>query len=101
MAEQFIDNYKLFINFYNEIKKYVILNEGRKDIRLNVVFSGFRDKDLERELESKGVKVLNTISSKVKYLIVKDDDYEETSKVKKANKLNIQIIVYDDIFKYI
>lgn len=101
MAEQFIDNYRLFINFYKEIRKYVILNEGRKEIRMNVVFSGFRDKDLERELESKGVKVLNTISSKVKYLIVKDDDYEETSKVKKAKKLNIEIIVYDDIYEYI
>ena len=101
MAEQFIDNYRLFINFYKEIKKYVILNEGRKEIRLNVVFSGFRDKELERELESKGVKVLNTISSKVKYLIVRDDNYEETSKVKKAKKLNIEIIIYDDIYEYI
>ena len=101
MAEYFMEGIEEFRRFYSDIRSYIKIKEENREIRMRVVFSGFRDRELERELGERGVEVVNTVSSKVKYLIVKDDEYEKTSKVKKAIKMGIKIITYDEINRYI
>ena len=58
-----------------------ISSEKLKDIK--IVFSGFRDKELEESIENQGGKVVSTISSNTNYLIVKDKN-ETSSKITKA-----------------
>jgi len=69
-----------------------------KDIK--VVFSGFRDKELEDLIENHGGKVVGTISKNTNYLIVKDLN-ETSSKITKAKELNIKIITKDLFIKKI
>lgn len=73
-----------------------ISSEKLKDIK--IVFSGFRDKELEEYIESQGGKVVSTISSNTNYLIVKDKN-ETSSKITKAKNLNIKIITKDEFKK--
>ena len=66
-----------------------------------IVFSGIRNKELEMIIESKGGKILNSVSKKTSCLIVKDKNVE-SGKIKKALKLNIPVytnIEFIDNFK--
>lgn len=73
-----------------------ISSEKLKDIK--IVFSGFRDKELEESIENQGGKVVSTISSNTNYLIVKDKN-ETSSKITKAKNLNIKIITKEEFIK--
>lgn len=103
----FVNNFKEFKNFYNEIKPYIILkNQVDKKITNNkytdktIVMSGFRDADLQQKLEDSGAKITNSVSKNTDYLIVKDQStvIENTGKVQKANELGIKIIIRDNVF---
>jgi NAD-dependent DNA ligase len=62
-----------------------------------VVFTGFRDKNLEQYIENSGGKVVQSVSTKTDYVIYKQDS--TSSKVKKAKTLNIQLLKLEDIVK--
>ena len=62
------------------------------------VLSGFRDSKLESEIETMGGKVSNTISSKTTALIIKEAD-SISSKIDKAKKFNIDIILLESFRK--
>ena len=66
---------------------------------INIVMSGFRDKDLVRLIEQHNGKVVDTISSKVNILVVKDKS-NNSSKIQKATKLNIPIMDIEEFNKY-
>ena len=108
-ATSFVNNFKNFIKFYNSIKKYIKLKNKTKKIKknkitgLSFVMSGFRDKDLSLKMEEYGAKIMSSISSNTDYLVVKDNSVLEnkTSKILKAEKLNIKIIVKDELLKLI
>jgi NAD-dependent DNA ligase len=92
-ASVFIKNLPEFLKF---LKKNPYFKFGEKNHTKGnmsneiVVFSGFRDKELEKKIQSRGGEIGNTITSKTTLLIVKDD--KETTKTKKAKELNIKII---------
>lgn len=99
----FVNNFNQFMNFYNEIKDYVkieeIENTEKKILKniysnKNIVISGFRDAELKLFLENSGAKITNTINKNTDLLIVKDENTIalSTSKVKKALDLGIEII---------
>jgi len=108
-AKLFIDNLYKFYEFYNSLN--IIINKenekSKKDIKkLNkynnniYVFSGFRNKELEKEIIENGGDISSSVSKKTTALIVKDYDKENgTTKVKNAIKFNIPIILYDDFIK--
>lgn len=59
------------------------------------VFTGFRDKDLQDKLESKGHKVTSSVSKNTNYLVVKDVN-STSSKVKKAKEIGVNVISIED-----
>lgn len=62
-----------------------------------VLFTGFRDKDLENKLVNEyGVHMKSSMSSQVELLIVADMD-KKNSKMVKADKMGIPIMSYDEI----
>ena len=99
----FVSNFPEFINFYNIIKKYINIEVKQKEKKsgkykdMNIVMSGFRDKELTEYLESEGAKITNSISKNTDILIIKDDSVMDTSKVKKAKDLGVKIILRSDI----
>lgn len=67
---------------------------------LKVVFSGFRDKILEKKIKKGGGKVVTSISSTITHLIVKDKN-SSSSKVKKAMELGIEVVSLEEFLKKI
>jgi NAD-dependent DNA ligase len=98
----FVSNFPDFINFYESIKDYVTIKNTLTKTNENeytgktIVFSGFRDNELQKKLEESGAKITNSISKNTNILIVKDKN-EETSKILKAKELNILILNRDEI----
>ena len=59
------------------------------------VFTGFRDKVLQEELENEGHTVTSSVSKNTNYLVVKDKTATST-KITKAKELGVTIIDIDD-----
>ena len=107
-SKLFVSNFDDFIELYDSIKKYIKLEIIKKQptselTEILIVFSGFRDKDLQTNIEEKGGKIGSTISKKTDYLVVKDESIinDPTDKIKKAIELNIKIITKDKLIKMI
>ena len=109
-AKRFIDHlpeFKKFINENNFIiekntsdsvsnennTKYSALFKNKK-----IVFTGIRNKDLEKLIEDNGGKITNVINSKTSFLIRKNKD-NNSSKVKKALEKNIDVFTFEDFIK--
>lgn len=67
---------------YNNISKY----SG-----FTIVFTGFRDKELQTELESYNIKISESVSKNTK-IVVANDINENSGKITKAKELNIPIV---------
>jgi len=101
-----ISNLKLFFEFYNSLNissdiKKIVKDEIKINPKYNnniYVFSGIRNKELEKIIEDSGGKISNTISKKTTALIVKDKN-ENTTKIQNAIKYNIPIIIYNEFIK--
>ena len=102
----FVSNFEEFIKFFNSIKKYIKLEVNKKVVKGNftdmvVVLTGFRDKDLQTQIESQGGKIGSSISKNTNYLVVKDQSMidEPTDKIRKAMDLGINIITRKELIK--
>lgn len=65
-----------------------------------IVFTGFRDKEIEEELEQIGSKITNSISKNTNILIAADPE-EKSNKIIKAKELKIEIISKDEFYKLV
>ena len=100
-STQFVKNLEKFKKFIKENKniKYKIeTKKGSKFEDLKIVFTGFRDKDLEKIINENGGDVTNTISSNTSYLIIKDKD-SESKKVEDARTKKVKILTIDEFKK--
>jgi NAD-dependent DNA ligase len=81
-----------------ELKKY---SEKIKDYsNKTIVFTGFRDKDIEIILEKLGTKITNSISKNTDILVASNPD-ENTAKINKAKELDVKIISKEQFYKLI
>jgi NAD-dependent DNA ligase len=102
----FISNLNEFYKFYNSLNiKNENKNEKKEEIKKvnkfnnNVyVFTGIRDKELEKIIIESGGKISTTVSANTTLLIVKSYN-DNTVKVKTAKELNIPIIEYAEFIK--
>ena len=92
---------KKFINFYEEIKDYISIDQIKNNIEnlsllnIYITFSGFRDNEFKCLIISKGGQVNTTITNKTNYLIVKSHN-QNTDKTEKAHQLNIPILTKEE-----
>lgn len=92
-----------FIKFLQKYKdiitiKKIEMNKSTDILDLSgkkYVFSGFRDKKLEEELENMGANITSSVSKNTTGVIVKNLS-ENTGKVKKANQLGIPVKLLTD-----
>jgi NAD-dependent DNA ligase len=67
--------------------------ERKNDLeKMRVVFTGFRDKEMENAIIERGGKVMSSVSSKTTYLVVKERD-SRSDKVTIAEKNGV--VIYD------
>lgn len=100
---QFIDGYDDFINFYNSIKNYINIKMGitinKNGIfkEMNVVLTGFRDKNIEDFVIKNGGMIKTSISNKTNVVIYKIKNSEKY--IKASEIKTIELISYDDFIK--
>jgi DNA ligase (NAD+) len=89
-AREFLEEVKPYVSYENKKEE---ITEKLKDI--TVLFSGFRNEELEKQIILNGGKVLTSVSKNLKILIVKDKE-TTSSKIEKARKLNIDILFEEE-----
>lgn len=117
-AKTYIDCLPSFWEFYEKIKNFIIIKkdnlkniEENKDFledsngkniensknlnNIKVVFTGFRDKELQSYIEGNGGKVVNSVSSNTTYVVAKNKN-ENSGKLTKARELGIKIISIEE-----
>ena len=111
-----LDNFIVFLNKFLKIKPNLLtktnnttnntINKNVQDLNLTdyqnktIVFTGFRDKDIESELEKIGAKITNSISKNTNLLVAADID-ENSNKINKAIELNVEIMSKEQFYKSI
>ncbi len=115
-TKKFIDNINNFKIFFNELENIFNLthlnnnnnnknnnNKNNNEIfdNMKIVFTGFRDKNLEIFIENNGGEISSGVSSKSSLLIYNDEDndFEKSSKYKKAKELKVNMISKKDFLK--
>lgn len=86
--EEFLAVIKPYIRFVEKSQ----VEDSNDDLRGKViVFTGFRDKKLQAEIESRGARVSSAVSGKTTTVVATDPN-EQSSKLKKARDMNIEIV---------
>lgn len=74
-------------------------DDKKKKVKIgSIVFTGVRDKDLEKLIQGKGGKVTTSVSKNTS-LVVAKNPFEKSSKLVKARLLKIKIVSYDEFKK--
>lgn len=104
-TNKFVDNldkFKQFFDIINDIYDIEYLKKPIKSTKIGnifdhktIVFTGFRDNNLEKFVIDNGGKISNSVSSKT-YLVVAADINEKSTKLDKARDNNINIISKND-----
>lgn len=95
-ATKFIDNRPQFVEFYDQIKgKVTIVKpkviEGGKLNGETIIFTGFRNKQLEQKLVDAGAKLAASFSKSVTIVIAADPD-ENSTKLQRARAQGTRVI---------
>jgi NAD-dependent DNA ligase len=61
-----------------------------------IVFSGFRNAELEKKLKEMGAKMASSVSKNTFAVVVKDSEGDETGKVLDAKKLGVMVVSLDE-----
>jgi DNA ligase (NAD+) len=116
-TNKIVDSMDSFIDYYKKlikIKPNIIITPNKtnkKEIPLaypninkyankKIVFTGFRDKDIQTALEKVGAKVSDSVSKNTD-LVVASDPTEQSGKINKANELNIKVISKEEFINSI
>lgn len=110
-ARAFLDNIKNFHEFYDDlgikcgVQPTVDVNvpkahsnsnpKSNMIVNKSFVFTGFRNKDLEKYIETQGGSVKTSVSKNTDYLLVADIN-DQSAKVLKARELGIKIVAQND-----
>lgn len=97
-ASRIVSGFPDYKDFYLMNKNFIkFVSDDKTDEMKNiiVVFTGFRDSDLEERVEKMGGKVSTGVSKKTNYVISADAD-TNSGKCKKAKELGIQVLSIDE-----
>ena len=105
-AEAFVDKIPAFLAFLNEVHLMDKLQQpsvpkksydtSHPLFNKTIVFTGFRDNELQTGLSNVGAKIGSSISKNTNILIVKDEFSKDTGKAMEAIKLGIPIMTKEE-----
>ncbi len=105
-ATLLVSNFGDFIKFYDSVKKYITIEIKKKVTKgqftdKTIVLTGFRDKELQEQIEAQGGKIGSSVSKNTDYLVVKDQETIDnpTDKISKATSIGVTIITKDKLIK--
>lgn len=102
-SAKIVNNLEKVNKFLKDINKFVTyksekVEKEKSELDLDgksYLFSGFRDKEIEKEIEKRGGKIASSVSKNLSFLIVKDKEKGST-KIEKAEKLGVKILSLDE-----
>ena len=95
-ADKFVTALKIFGSFEEKI----VVSDNMKGMK--VVFTGFRDEALEKDVVSRGGKVTTSVSSNTTVLVVSAKTANPSGKMKKALDIGVEVLTKEEfIEKYI
>ena len=106
-GKQFVSNLSKFLNF---LDNHPTITLAKKDIKkkrkhsndningAKIVFTGFRDKELEETITELGGNISTSVSKNTNYLIIKDKESIST-KITKAKESGVNVIILNDFKK--
>ena len=109
-AEKFVNHIDYFNEFVQKANLSTIIGQKIKDLSkkeniiqhpLNnkkIVFTGCRDKELEKKLSKYGVIISSSVSKNT-YIVVVRDEYDATTKSEKAKEIGVSIMTIDNFKK--
>lgn len=105
-AQKIVDNVEWADRFITVLRNFVTFKEikivSEKLKNMKIVFTGFRDKKLEEQVEVRGGKMTSSISKNTSILVVASLGKNPSGKLKKALDLGIKVIQKEDfIHEYI
>jgi len=100
-AQKIANGYQTFMQFLDDVKRVVTIAPYQAPAQgqlsgLTVVFTGFRDEDLEKAIESAGGKIGSTVSKNTSLLVAADPD-STSGKAAKARELGVKVISPDEM----
>jgi NAD-dependent DNA ligase len=112
-AKDFVEKIDDFLDFLMETDMFYKLNQFEKarteesfkenavDLTnplygKSIVFSGFRNAELEKKLKEMGSKIVASVSKNTFAVVVKDNEADETGKVLDAKKLGVMVVSLDE-----
>jgi DNA ligase (NAD+) len=106
LADIVFTNHHVFVSMFEEIKncgfEIMATVDTSNMTTMNVVCTGtcaqYGRKELAKVLEEKGVHMQKAVNKDTNYLLTNDVN-SNSSKAKKAQKLGVKIISYDDFFQ--
>jgi NAD-dependent DNA ligase len=116
-AEAFVDKIPAFLAFLKEAKleaklqqeqenqqqkqqQKQIIDQSHPLYNKSIVFTGFRDKQLEEQIKAHGGKIGSSVSKNT-FAVITKDPLDETGKVLEAKKLNIKIMTPEEFIHLI
>lgn len=96
--QQIIPNLLEATNPVTNVPSQPINNEFSQFNGMKIVFTGFRDKDIEMKIEKAGGKVVGSVSKNTNLVVAKDVN-EDSSKIKTAHSLNITVISQEEFYE--
>lgn len=104
-ADQYCSRYAIFLNYVDKFRKanvdlkYSAVVRETDDLHNIVVcFTGIRDKEMERNIMSRGGKVVSSVTKICNLLITKEEN-STSSKAQKAREKGIEVISYEEAVK--
>lgn len=100
-SEGFLEGLKSFnewieeeeLEFIRDLPPFIEIKRGKNTLQdKNIVFTGVRDQELEQKIKELGGEVKSAVSGKTNTLIVESKDMKESSSLKKARELEIEIL---------
>ncbi len=100
-ATKICNGYGPFMEFLVNTKPYITVQEYQAPKQGNlsgciVVFTGFRDASLEKQIENAGGKMGSSVSSKTTYVVTTNPN-GSSGKLDKARSLGVKVIGIDEI----
>lgn len=95
-AEKIVDGLQKASDFIQRLQLTLVEEEKGSELNhLNVVFTGFRDKEFQEKLEKNGAKVSTSVSKKTTHLITAEPN-STSSKAKKARDVGVTVLSLDE-----
>lgn len=105
-TDQFIKNFDNFKKWFSDIEKVINISHIKQPVKeeikgnlfdnMKIVFTGFRNKDLEKFIIENGGSITNSVSKNTDLVIYRST---ESSKYKKAKELNIMTITEEEFME--